>query len=88
MAGTWLKLTEREQLIETASFLVSNFAAERRPGFSSKEACAIQFVTGSRWHDSHACGTALLSAGLIPHDIIKPISRVCRGMPSLGETSA
>ena len=71
-----------------ASFLVSNFTAERRPGSSPKEACAIQFVTGSTWHDSHACGTALLSAGLIPHDIIKPISRVCRGMPSLGETSA
>jgi hypothetical protein len=37
MAGAWLKLTEREQLIETASFLVSNFAAERGPASPRKK---------------------------------------------------
>jgi hypothetical protein len=59
----------------------SHCPAPRRP-FSVRE-----FEPRSSKHDAHASGTALLSAGLVPHDIINHIPQVCTRMPSLGGTS-
>jgi hypothetical protein len=87
--GSWQRLGSNAGSVRGRMEHFTFSAAVRPPGcvLIAIEVAASQYVIGSGRYDSHAFGTALLSTGLSPHDIINPISRVCGRLPSLGETS-